>query len=224
MRVVDEMIERLKIEPLKRQYKRWITSAYHPKMLLKVLVYAYTQQTYSSRKITQALRENIIFQWLSGMSQPDHRTINRFRRVVMKQVVEEVFYGVLEPLLEMGLGNLEKYFFGCEKIEASANRCSFMRRKNREKNKANLQKKVKKLLDQIDELEEGEDRRYGDKDYPDVGEGVEIDVEEMKKAAEKISRRLEKDQENKTLKKGQRDLEKVFITREEKYEWYEETF
>ncbi|MFO7942976.1 MAG: transposase, partial [Anaerolineales bacterium] len=102
VRVVDEMIERLNIEPLKRQYKGGGTSAYHPKMLLKVLVYAYTQQTFSSRKITKALRENIHFMWLSGMSQPDHRTINRFRGVVMKKVVEEVFYGVVEQLLEMG--------------------------------------------------------------------------------------------------------------------------
>ncbi len=224
VRVVDEMIERLNIEPLKRQYKGGGTSAYHPKMLLKVLVYAYTQQTFSSRKIAKALRENIYFMWLSGMSQPDHRTINRFRGVVMKQVVEEVFYGVVEQLLEMGLVDLERYFVDGTKIEANANRYSFVWRKSTEKYKANLQKKVKKLLEQIDEIEEEEDRRYGDKDYPEVGEGVEIDAEEMKKAAEKISRRLEKDPENKKLKKAKRDLEQDFIPREEKYERYEETF
>ncbi|MDZ7843188.1 MAG: hypothetical protein U5K99_00060 [Anaerolineales bacterium] len=110
------------------------------------------------------------------------------------------------------------------KIEANANRYSFVWRKSTEKYKANLQKKVRKLLDQIDEIEEEEDRRYGDKDYPEVGEGVEIDAEEMKKAAEKINQRLKKDPKNKKLKKAKRDLEKDFIPREEKYERYEETF
>ena len=61
VRVVDEMIDGLDIAPLKRQYKGGGTSAYHPRMLLKVLVYAYSQQTFSSRKIAKALRENIFF-------------------------------------------------------------------------------------------------------------------------------------------------------------------
>jgi len=224
VRVVDEMIERLNIEPLKRQYKGGGTSAYHPRMLLKVLVYAYTQQTFSSRKIAKALRENIYYMWLSGMSQPDHRTINRFRGVVMKEVVEEVFYGVVEQLFEMGLVDLEKYFVDGTKIEANANRYSFVWRKSTEKYQTNLKKKVRKLLDQIEEIEEEEDRRYGDKDYPEVGEGVEIDAEEMKKAAEKINQRLKKDPENKKLKKAKQKLEKDFIPREEKYERYNETF
>jgi len=110
VRVVDEMIDLLDITPLKRQYKGGGTSAYHPRMLLKVLVYAYSQQTFSSRKIAKALRENIPYMWLSGMSQPDHRTINRFRGVVMKKVVEEVFYGVVEQLFDLGYVDLEKYF------------------------------------------------------------------------------------------------------------------
>lgn len=108
VRVVNEMIDEIDMEPLIRQYKGGGTSAYHPKMLLKVIVYAYTQRAFSSRQIAKALRENIHFMWLSGMNQPDHRTINRFRGEVMKPVIDEVFYGVLEQLLDRGyidLGN-----------------------------------------------------------------------------------------------------------------------
>ena len=223
VRVVDEMIERLNIEPLKRQYKGGGTSAYHPRMLLKVLVYAYTQQTFSSRKIAKALRENIHYMWLSGMSQPDHRTINRFRGVVMKEVVEEVFYGVVEELLEMGLVDLEKYFVDGTKIEANANRYSFVWGKSTKRYKANLQEKVKRMLKEIEKIDEEEDRRYGDKDYPEMGEGVEIDAEKMKEAVEKINQKLKKLPDNKELKKAKGALEKDFIPREEKYERYEET-
>ena len=48
-------------------------------MLLKVLVYAYLRNVYSSRKIEQALNENVHFMWLSGGAKPDHNTINDFR-------------------------------------------------------------------------------------------------------------------------------------------------
>jgi len=182
VRVVDEMIDQLDIAPLKRQYKGGGTSAYHPRMLLKVLIYAYSQQSFSSRKIAKALRENIHYMWLSGMSQPDHRTINRFRGVVMKAVVDEVFYGIVEQLFELGYVNLDKYFVDGTKIEANANRYSFVWKKSTDKYKANLQEKVRKLLDDIDEIEAEEETRYGDKDYPEMGEGIEIDAEKDEKS------------------------------------------
>ena len=88
VRVVNKSIERMNIEPLLDQYKGGGTSSYHPKMLLKVLVYAYTQKIYSSRQIAKALRENIYFMWISGNNTPDFRTINRFRSSRMKAVIE----------------------------------------------------------------------------------------------------------------------------------------
>jgi len=79
-------------------------------MRLKVIIYTYTQWTFSSRQIAKALRENINYMWLSGMNQPDHRTINRFRGEIMRAVVEEVFFGVIEQLLEWGYVYLERFF------------------------------------------------------------------------------------------------------------------
>ena len=187
VRVVNEMIEQLDMEPLKRQYKGGGTSAYHPKMLLKVIVYAYTQRAFSSRRIAKELRENVNYMWLSGMSQPDHRTINRFRGEVMKEVIEEVFYGIVEQLLDKGYIDLEKYFLDGTKMEANANRYSFVWRKSTEKYKAGLQEKVRTLLEEIDEIEEAEEKEYGDRDLEEVGEGKEINVEELREAAEKIN-------------------------------------
>lgn len=83
VRVVHEVIEKMELGPLLRRYKGGGASSYHPKMMLKVLVYAYTQRIYSSRRIAKALRENIHFMWISGNSRPDFRTINRFRGEVM---------------------------------------------------------------------------------------------------------------------------------------------
>lgn len=224
VRVVNEMIDQLDIEPLKRQYKGGGTSAYHPKMLLKVIIYAYSQRVFSSRRIAKELRENINYMWLSGMSQPDHRTINRFRGEVMKEAVEEVFYGIVEQLLDLGYIDLEKYFVDGTKVEANANRYSFVWRKSTEKYKAGLQEKVRKLLDEIEEIEKAEEKEYGEKDLEEVGEGKEINAEELKKAVEKINEALRKDPKNKSLKKAKRCLEKDYLPRQEKYERDEEKF
>ena len=122
VRTVNNAIEKMNINPLLEKYKGGGTSSYHPKMMLKVLVYAYCQRIYSSRQIAKALRENINFMWLSGNSQPDFRTINRFRSSVMKDIIDEVFASVLELLIEEGHVKLENYFLDGTKIEANANK------------------------------------------------------------------------------------------------------
>lgn len=182
-----------------------------------MLVYACTQQSFSSRKIAKALRDNIHYMWLSGMSQPDHRIINRFRGVVLKEVVEEVFYGIVEQLFELGYVDLEKYFVDGTKIEANANRCSFVWKKSRDKYKANLQEKVRKLLDDIEEIEAEEEARYGDKDYPEVGEGKTINKEALQKTADKISEKFRKDPQNKKLKKAYRQENFTYLQEKDQY-------
>jgi len=158
------------------------------------------------------------------MNRPDHRAINRFRGVVMKGAVEEVFYGVVEQLLDIGLIDLEKYFVEGTKVEANANRYSYVWRKSTTKYKAGLQEKVSKLLQEIEEIEDAEEREYGEKDLEEVGEGKEIKAEDLKKAVEKINERLKAEPENKELKKAKKVLEKDFIPRAEKYEHQEKTF
>ena len=103
VRLVNEAIEALDLEVLLAQYEGGGTSSYHPKMMLKVLVYAYCKKIYTSRKIAEALEENIHFMWLSGEQTPDFRTLNDFRGKRMKAVIEAVFSAVVEQLVAQGM-------------------------------------------------------------------------------------------------------------------------
>ena len=218
VRVVNNITDVINIQPLIKQYKGGGTSAYHPVMMLKVIVYAYTQRIFSSRQIAKALRENIYFMWLSGMNRPDHRTINRFRGEIMKAVIEEVFYQVVEQLLDLGYIDYEKYFVDGTKVEANANRYTYVWRKNTERYKAGLKKKIIELLDEIKDIEAAEEATYGENDLEEMGEGKEINAEELKEVAERINEKLNQDPKNRQLKKVKRLLEKEFIPRQEKYE------
>src|SRR5476651_502923 len=65
VRVVNEVIEKIDLGVLSEQYKGGGTSSYHPKMLLKILVYGYLSNIYSSRKLEAAVQESLYMMWLS---------------------------------------------------------------------------------------------------------------------------------------------------------------
>ncbi|OKP95136.1 transposase [Paenibacillus sp. P46E] len=127
-------------------------------MLTTVMIYAYTQRIYSSRQIAKAVRENIPFMWLAGRQRPDFRTLNRFRSLRMKDVLETVFTAVLQFLADEKYVSLEQYFVDGTKIEANANRDTFVWGKAVSKHKAKLQEKVHALFEGIEAAEKQEEQ------------------------------------------------------------------
>ncbi len=125
VRVVNEVIERIDIGALEASYKGGGTSSYHPRMLLKVLVYAYLRDTYSSRKIEQALKENVHFMWLSGGAKPEHYILNytlgqtTADTTLLKDHIEDTIesYGEIPESLtaDAGYGSEENYDYLEEK-------------------------------------------------------------------------------------------------------------
>ena len=63
VRVVNQVIDSLDIDPLLKRYKGGGTSSYHPPLMLKILVYGYLTNRYSSRKAEQAAAQEIYFMW-----------------------------------------------------------------------------------------------------------------------------------------------------------------
>jgi len=218
VRTVNGAIERIDLSILYQQYEGGGTSSYHPKMMLKVLIYGYIERLYSSRRIAKALRENINFMWLSGQSYPDFRTINRFRGEVMKNIIGEVFASVVELLIEQGHVELEDYFVDGSKIEANARRHSAVWAKNTQRYKEQVRAKIDEILEGIERENAAEQAQYGDKDLPEVGEEAEIDSQRLKDRIEQLNERLRKRPKDKGLKKAVRKLEKDCLPRLEKYE------
>ncbi len=142
VRVVNAVLDKVDITALTNQYKPGGTSSYHPRMLLKVLVYAYINNVYSSRKIEEAVSNHIHYMWLSGMAKPDHNTINRFRGERLQKTLQPIFTQVVTLLCEEGLLNIKELYTDGTKIEANANRYTFVWGKsiktNREKIKEQL--------------------------------------------------------------------------------------
>lgn len=126
VRTVNAVLDRVDNTSIIKQYRPGGTSSYHPRMLLKVIVHAYISNIYSSRKIEEAIKSSIHFMWLAGMRQPDHNTINRFRGVRLQQTLKPIFNQVVLMLCEEGLLNLRDQYVDGTKIEANANRYTFV--------------------------------------------------------------------------------------------------
>lgn len=224
VRLVNEAVDRMQVEPLLRGYKGGGTSSYHPKMLLKVLVYGYSQQIYTSRRIAKALRENVHFMWLSGGSRPDFRTINRFRSSRLKAVIDEVFTSVVELLVEGGLVDLREYFLDGTKIEANANRYSFVWGKSVEKNKRRMQGQIKELLERIEQSNDQEERDYGERDLEELGQDREpISAERLEQKLRELEQRLrekeqKEDRKDKGLRKAVQKVREDYLPRQRRYE------
>ena len=147
---MSAVIDSLDISGIRRLYKACGRSPYHPKMLLKVVLYGYMNNIYSCRKIESSLKRDIHFIWLAGYEQPDFVTINRFRNRV-KDEINKVFTQLVLLLNAKGLVTLDVEYIDGTKIESKANKYTFVWRKTVERNRARLLEKIKALLSQVDD-------------------------------------------------------------------------
>jgi len=229
VRVVNDAVEKIDVSSLLAQYKGGGTSSYHPKMMLKVLVYAYAERFYSSRQIAKALRENIHFMWISGENRPDFRTINDFRGNRMKAVIEDVFSAVLEFLVAAGHVKLEHYFLDGTKIGADANKHKVVWAKRRENYHKRVQEQIKDLLKHIEQVNEEEQAEYGDDDLEELGGNGQADVnsellkEKIDELNQKLRDKTRPKKDTRPVRKALKKLEGDCLVRLEKYEQQEET-
>ncbi len=155
VRVVNAVVDRLNLKQVEKSYKKIGCSAYHPRMMIKVIIYAYLRNTYSSRRIEDFVANDVRFMWLAGMQRPDHNTINIFRSSKLNSTLKEIFAQIVGMLVDEGLVSLERVYTDGTKIESAAGRYTFVWGKS-------VGKKSTRIADQINELWEYARKVTGD--------------------------------------------------------------
>src|SRR5690606_16191331 len=131
-----------------------------------------------------AVRENIHFMWLAGMGRPDHNTINRFRGERLKEVLKEVFTQVVLLLSESGHVDLKEVYTDGTKIEANANKYTFVWGKAIKTNKEKMASQLEELWEYTQQVAKAEPRQRA----PDL---TAIDAERVSETLDKIHPALE---------------------------------
>ena len=151
--IFNDVIETLDLNCLYNKVPLEGNPSYHPKMMLKVLVYAYSNGIFSSRKIQQALQESVAFMYLAAMQKPDFRTINEFRiknRIELENLMQQVV-GICQRLGMVSLGHIA---LDGSKFKANAS-------DHRTLDQKRITNEINRLLDQSAQIDRDEDQRYG---------------------------------------------------------------
>lgn len=213
VRTINEVIDKLNIEPLLKAYHIRGSSSYHPRMLLKVLVYGYVTNIYSSRKLAAACKESVYLMWLSSMSYPDHNTINRFRGVRLKHALRSVFEDVVKLLEEEGLLSIQEINTDGTKIEANANKYTFVWKKSIKTNKEKMKKQLTEIWQYAQQVAVEEDK------MPEPPDFTEIDSTKVKATIDLLNEKLAgKDTTDKKIKDKLKYVSKQYPVAIEKYE------
>ena len=184
VRLLNAVMERMDYSKLYAAYSRLGRIEYSPKILLKIMVYGYMRKQISSRALEACCRENLHFIYLlEGQRAPDHNTINRFRKNILTQEAgQDILRQLVVLLHEKGLLSFEAAFIDSTKIEANANKYSFVWKKATAKKTDRL---LKKIHDELPaKLKEAGIRFY----VPE-----KIAVRQLKKLRKRIHARIKAD-------------------------------
>ena len=202
VRVVNQVVESMDISSLINTYEGGGTSAYHPRMLLKVLLYAYSVKIYTGRKIAKALTQDIHFMWLGGMARPDFRTLNNFRSSKAKEVIEVLFREMLEFLMAHSYVKMENYFCDGSTFRADANQHKMVWKKNAERYKLKTQERCQALFKEIDALNAAEEKQYGNTDLEENGNASSLSREDINLHINKLNEKIKDTLDKKTQRKA----------------------
>jgi transposase/IS5 family transposase len=144
-RYVVDVVEGLDLSELERAYAGRGSDAYHPALLLSLLIYGYATGTHSSRKIERATYDSLAFRFIACDQHPDHDTLANFRRRFGEQFAA-VFLQVLQVARENQLSRFGTVSLDGTKIKANASRHSALSYGHAEQIEAQLQAEVAEML------------------------------------------------------------------------------
>lgn len=159
-RVIDEVVDSLSLKSIEDKFNEEGNTAYHPRMMMKVLLYSYAKGIYSSRKMTQELESNIFFWYLSGKQKPNFRTICLFRARHAEEL-KEVFREMIRLCLNLGIVKILTATLDGTKIKANASKEKIHSREWIEARIKEEDKAIETALEKARLIDEEEDREYG---------------------------------------------------------------
>ena len=158
--VINDLIEALDLTVLKKRYGVMGQPAYHPELMLKVILYGCTVGVLSARKLSRACEENLAFQYLSGLEKPAFKTFIEFRSRHCEDL-REVFIQTVKLAQKLGLAKLGEVALDGTKITANTSKHKAMSYGRMKKEEKRLQAEIETLLKKSEEIDEQENREYG---------------------------------------------------------------
>src|SRR5699024_2224203 len=147
---VNDLVEQIPSQAFDGFRRSTGCPAYHPRMMVKLILCAYTQSVFSGRKIEDLVKDSIRMMWLAQGYEPSYRTINRFRvDPEVKERLRQYIVLYRDQLVQANQIEEEAIFIEGTKMEANANKVKFVWRKSIATYNSNLIKKSDEMHDEL---------------------------------------------------------------------------
>lgn len=210
-KLIHTVVEKLKTKNIEDKYSHIGQNTYHPKILIKLLFYAYSTGGRSGRNIAKKCETDTAYMYLAQMYNPNFRTINDFRKNHHKELAG-YFVDIVRICQELNLVKVGQINIDGTKIKANAANRMSMDEGGYKKWEKKISKKIEDILDEADRIDEEEDKLYGDKRGDELPEDINT-PEKLKKKLDEIERKRKKanqqgklnytDEDAKFMKNGQ---------------------
>jgi transposase len=144
-RFIVDIVDQLDLADIERAYGNKGTEAYHPALLLSLIIYGYATGVFSSRKLERATYDSVAFRFIAGDAHPDHDTLNTFRKRFLKEI-QCLMLQVLVIARTMGVLKLGNIALDGTKIKANASKHSALSYGHIQKQETQLKAEIAKLM------------------------------------------------------------------------------
>jgi len=189
--IYEDLINSIDTESLENKYNEKGQNAYHPRLIIGILIYAYSHGVFSSRQIEKRCKEDLGFMYISHMNCPNFRVISDFRKdnyeYFKESFVQSVRLAITAGLVSLGHISLDGSKFKADTSKHKA--MSYKRLKEKEKE---LTKEIEELIGKAKKCDEEEDKEYKDKNGYEIPEELKIKkkrLKKIKKAKEALEKR-----------------------------------
>jgi transposase len=196
--LVVEIVKNMDVSEAEKKYKSGPGNpAYSRKMLLRLMVQAAIDGVWSSRKISKLAHENVVYMYLAGNEKPDFRTICNFRKA-NEDLIEDTFKKTVMISRKLGILTLGHLSTDGTKIKANASNNNSLSKEQIEE--------IRRIIDKGIEIDEEEDRLYGDK----RGDELPSELDTREKIRKKIEE-IEKEMDTKLKRSAKNIIEQYAI-------------
>ena len=193
--VYEDIFEQLDTSSVEKLFSIRGQNAYHPRLIMAILIYAYSQGIFSSREIEKKCHEDLSFMFISRCNCPNFRVLSDFRKDNY-EFFKDCFKQSALLAMEAGLASLGHVSLDGSKFKANTSKhkaMSYRRLKAKEKE---LTEEIEALIAKAAKCDEEEDEEYQDKSGYEIPEELRIKenrlakIKEAKKALEKREKEL----------------------------------
>ena len=214
-RLVDEVIEGIDFNEIEKRYDGPGSPAYHPKVMVKLLIQGTIDGIRYSRRISKATKENVVYMYLSDRLNPDFRTICRFRKDNL-DVIKLVFAGIIKLARGMDMVKLGHLSIDGTKIKASASNFSVLSKEELDEINEAIDTELQRGI-AVDEMEDDIYENVNPDTLPKSFKDVKVEI--RKKKTKKIVDQYRKG-DQKERNRIEKQLDKVqneFVTSEKDF-------